>query len=184
VSDPGSFRSDNPGSVPPGPAPPGSVPPGSVPPPYGQGPANYPGYGPPEYGQPPYGQPTYGQSPYGQSPYGQSPYGQSPHGQPAFGQYGYGPTPKTNGFAIASLCCSIGGILFVGLSSILGVIFGFVARSQIRRSQTQYGNGAEKGGGLAVAGIIVGFATIAFWLLLFIAIAVMHPECSTIHGRC
>jgi hypothetical protein len=105
VSDSGSFRSDNPGS-----APPGSV--------------------APPYGQLPYGQPTYGQPPYGQPPYGQPPYG-----QPAYGPYGYSAAPRTNGFAIASLCCSIGGILFVGISSILGVIFGFVARSQIRQSQ-------------------------------------------------
>ena len=38
-----------------------------------------------------------------------------------------------------------------------GIIFGFVARSQIRRS-----NGTQRGDGLAIAGIIVGFG----WLVL------------------
>jgi hypothetical protein len=39
---------------------------------------------------------------------------------------------------------------------VLGVIFGFVARGQIKRS-----GGAQKGSGLALAGIIVGFVFIA-----------------------
>ena len=77
-------------------------------------------------------------------------------------RYGYGqPLPygapaarkKTNGLAIASLVCSCAGILFLGVPGILGIIFGFVARSQIRRS-----NGTQGGEGLALAGIIVGFA--------------------------
>ena len=79
--------------------------------------------------------------------------------------YGYwGPmpfVPKANGLAIASLVCSIGGLLFVGVPSVLGVIFGFVSRSQVRRSA-----GSQTGDGLALAGIIVGFAVIAVWVAL------------------
>jgi hypothetical protein len=160
-----------------GPPPPPSAPqPGFLQPPYGQ-----PAYGQPPYAQNPYGQPPYAQNPYGQPPYAQNPYSQNPYGQNPYGQpgYGYGHTAQTNGFAIASLCCSIGAVLLIGVPALLGVIFGFVGRSQIARS-----NGTQKGGGLALAGIIIGLAVLAFWILLFVAIAIAHPECSTPGGRC
>ena len=43
---------------------------------------------------------------------------------------------------------------------ILGIIFGFIARGQIKRS-----NGQQKGDGMAIAGIIVGFAWVALLVL-------------------
>jgi hypothetical protein len=61
------------------------------------------------------------------------------------------------------LVCSITGILLLALPAVIGLIFGFVARSQIRQS-----NGAQTGGGMALAGIIVGIAVIGFWALLLI----------------
>jgi hypothetical protein len=75
---------------------------------------------------------------------------------------GWQPAPTTNGLAIASLVFSIVSLL--GLGSILAIIFGFVARGQIARS-----GGRQKGGGLALAGIIIGFVTL-FFVLLAIAI--------------
>ena len=70
---------------------------------------------------------------------------------------------QTNGLAVASLVCACAGIVpfFFGLPCVLGVIFGFVARSQIRRT-----NGAQEGSGLALAGIIVGFSLIALFIAL------------------
>jgi len=62
---------------------------------------------------------------------------------------------KTNGLAIASLICSCAGLFFV--PAIPGIVLGFVARAQIKRS-----DGAQRGDGLALAGIIVGFG----WLVL------------------
>jgi hypothetical protein len=56
----------------------------------------------------------------------------------------------TSGYAIAALCCGIGSLL-CGLSAILAIILGFVARRNIRGS-----GGYEKGNGLALAGIILG----------------------------
>ena len=110
----------------------------------GGGPPAYPG-GPGPYGAagayPPY---AYGQ--------------QMPYGAPA--------TKRTNGLAIASLVCSCAGILFLGVPGIVGIIFGFVARSQIRRS-----NGTQGGEGLALAGIIVGFAWIAILVLIIVVAA-------------
>jgi hypothetical protein len=88
-----------------------------------------------------------------------SPYG----GYPTYQTSPYGMVPSTNGMAIASLVCACAGIFTLGLTAILGVIFGFVARSQIRNS-----NGMQQGGGLALAGVIVGFAVIALGLLIVI----------------
>jgi Domain of unknown function (DUF4190) len=72
---------------------------------------------------------------------------------------------KTNGLAVAGLVCGCVGFLFF-IPAALGIIFGFVARSQIAKS-----NGTQKGSGMALAGIIVGFAWIA---LLVLAIALGH----------
>ena len=69
------------------------------------------------------------------------------------------PGAATNGFAIGAL---ISGIL--GLS-VLAIVFGFVARSQIRQSA-----GSQKGGGMAMAGIILGFVWIALSIAFTIAI--------------
>jgi Na+-transporting methylmalonyl-CoA/oxaloacetate decarboxylase gamma subunit len=76
----------------------------------------------------------------------------------------------TNGMAIASLVLSILGLF--GIGSLLGIIFGYKARREIRASR-----GAEGGDGLALAGIIIGFVTLilfalvlAFWIAAFATI--------------
>lgn len=61
--------------------------------------------------------------------------------------------PKTNGMAIASLVSSL--VCLCGVGSILGIVFGFMAKKQIRES-----NGTQTGGGLATAGIILGIVGI------------------------
>lgn len=72
--------------------------------------------------------------------------------------YGYGPPSRgTNGFAIAALVCAF-------VCSPLGLIFGFIARSQIRQT-------GEGGDGLALAGIIISAVSIAFAFLWFIFVA-------------
>jgi hypothetical protein len=72
--------------------------------------------------------------------------------QPQWNSY-----PSNNGFAIAALICGILG------ASVLGVAFGFIARSQIRQSM-----GRQKGDGMALAGIILGF----IWIVISIAFTV------------
>ena len=71
--------------------------------------------------------------------------------------------PRTNGLAVASLVCSLVGILVIGVPAIVGVALGFVSRSQIRGA-----SGSQTSDGLALAGIIVGFVVIGFWSLIFI----------------
>src|SRR3954468_22540120 len=60
-----------------------------------------------------------------------------------------GGPPQTSGMAIASLICGIVG-LFVCITAPVGLVLGFIARSQIKKSQGQL-----KGSGLAMAGIII-----------------------------
>lgn len=69
--------------------------------------------------------------------------------------------PKTNGLAIASLVFGI----VPCLSGIVALALGFVARSQIKKS-----NGAQKGSGLALAGIILG----AIWLVAIVTGGVLY----------
>jgi hypothetical protein len=92
-----------------------------------------------------------------QYPYAGVPYAGVPYAMPR----------RTNGLAIASLVCSCAGILLIGIPCLLGVIFGFVARSQIKRA-----NGMQEGAGLALAGIIVGFFVVGAYILLFTLVAV------------
>ena len=77
--------------------------------------------------------------------------------------------PRTNGLAVASLVCACAGIIpfLFGLPSLLGIIFGFVARSQIKNA-----HGAQSGAGLALAGIIVGFSLIGLFIIAVLLIAI------------
>lgn len=101
------------------------------------------------------------------SPQTPSPQFWPPYG---FGAPGLGRV-STNGLSIASLVCSLLGLLLFGVPAILGVIFGFVGRAQIGRSR-----GTQTGEGLALAGIIVGFVVIAFWVLIVVVGAVARHE--------
>jgi hypothetical protein len=77
--------------------------------------------------------------------------------------------PRTNGLAVASLVCACAGIIpfLFGLPSLLGIIFGFVARGQIKNA-----HGAQGGAGLALAGIIVGFSLIGLFIIAVLLIAI------------
>jgi hypothetical protein len=81
--------------------------------------------------------------------------------------------PPTNGLAVASLVCACAGVVpfFFGLPSILGIIFGFVARNQIRTSR-----GTQSGAGLALAGIIVGFCVIGLAVLFIAFVAIFNSS--------
>ncbi|MBB5873799.1 hypothetical protein F4553_007233 [Allocatelliglobosispora scoriae] len=91
--------------------------------------------GPGPYGQPqPYGPPP----PYGaEQPYGQQPYGSQPYGPQ------YVVAPPTNTMAILA-------IVFAFIFSPLAIVFGHMAKNQIKVS-------GESGDGLATAGLILGY---------------------------
>ncbi len=74
---------------------------------------------------------------------------------------------KTNGMAIASLVVSIVGFA-IGLG-IVAIILGIIGQNQIKASM-----GRQKGGGLAIAGIVVGcIGTVAF--IPIILGAILYP---------
>ncbi|MEV0636080.1 DUF4190 domain-containing protein [Streptomyces sp. NPDC050619] len=73
---------------------------------------------------------------------------------------GYPPPPRTNGLAIASMVLGIVWIYWIG--SILALIFGYVARKQIRERH-------EAGGGMATAGIVLGWVGVGVLALLVTA---------------
>jgi hypothetical protein len=127
----------------------------------------YPAQGPTPgaAGTVPSGPPVYGATPYPQ--YGSGPGGPSGQGV-AYGQ-GEPVRPKKKGVPTASLICACAGLFF--LPAILGVVFGFIARSQIKGS-----HGAQRGNGLAIAGIIVGFGWLALVVLGLILGASHHND--------
>ena len=107
-----------------------------------------PGYGaptpppPPAYGQP---APAYGET-------------APAYGQPAVA-YGQPPAAKTNTLAIVSLVASIAGLVILwGIGSIAGVICGHISMSQIRKT-------GEQGRGMALAGLIIGYAGIVLAII-------------------
>ncbi|OJF15682.1 DUF4190 domain-containing protein [Couchioplanes caeruleus] len=166
-------------TYPPTPAPDGSQPPPHDPliqayqplPPYG----SPQGYAPPQAYQVPAAQDPYAPgapAPYGYAAGQQVPYDYGYAGSPyGYSQYPPGPRP-TDGMAIASLvvsCVSIVGLCGFWLGGILGVvgaILGHVARRRIRQS-------GANGGGMALAGIIVGWVVTAIALTVGVVVGVL-----------
>lgn len=75
---------------------------------------------------------------------------------PAY-HYAAAPPAATNGFAIASLVLGLIG------GSVLGVVFGHVAQSQIRRT-------GQAGSGLAVAGLILNYIWIGVFAIVLVLV--------------
>jgi prepilin-type processing-associated H-X9-DG protein len=73
--------------------------------------------------------------------------------------------PKTSGLAIASLVCSLLGC--TGIGAVAGLILGFVALSQIKKSA-----GKMTGRGLAIAGVIISAIVIVLGIVFMLAIAI------------
>jgi hypothetical protein len=65
---------------------------------------------------------------------------------------------RTNGLAIASLVCSLGGLVTC-ISAPVGIVLGHVARRQIRET-------GEDGAGIATAGLVIGYVVTVLGLLL------------------
>jgi hypothetical protein len=140
-------------------------------------------YGAPPTGPsvPPIGYPTPGGT-VPPTPYPAPAGGAPPWGGP-YAPYGaamgnaYPAAKQTNGLAIASLACSIGGIIpfFFGVPCVVGIILGFVSLGQIKKT-----DGVQQGRGLALAGVIVGFSLIAiFVLFVVLAVAGVHSNGGT-----
>jgi Domain of unknown function (DUF4190) len=95
----------------------------------------------------------------------------APGVQPLPGQVVFVQGVKTNGLAIASMVLGILWLYWIG--SVLALIFGYVARGQIKRSE-----GRESGGGMAVAGIVLGWIGVAIFLLGVVLAAQLRSSSS------
>jgi hypothetical protein len=104
-------------------------------------------------------------------------------GAPPPGPYGYGypppmyapPATTTSTTAIVSLVCGVVGwtvVPFIG--ALIAVITGHIARGEIRRSA-----GRVTGGGMATAGLVLGYIQIVGIVLLIAVIIVIAVASST-----
>ena len=71
------------------------------------------------------------------------------------------PVAKVNALAIASLACGVAQFAFGPLATIPAIAFGHVARHQIKRT-------GEQGAGLALAGLILGWAAVILGILILV----------------
>ena len=89
---------------------------------------------------------------------------------PSFGvmpyQGGYYPVVAnpTSGLAIGALICGIAEIFTLGFAAIPAVILGHLARANIKKT-------GERGDGMAIAGLVLGYLGIGIWTLIIIALA-------------
>lgn len=119
-------------------------------------------YQPPAYQQPGYPQPGYPQQAYP---------GAGPAAAPQY-YGGYG--PKTNTLSILSMIGSILGFIWVLpiIGSLAGAIMGHISLNQIKQT-------GEKGRGMAMAGVIVGWVGLGLIVLAIIAFFVFIAAAST-----
>ena len=103
------------------------------------------------------GPPAYQPTPTTPAPYLPAPY--------TISGVAYVYAPRINPLAVASLVLSLAGLFFI-IPAVPGVILGHVALSQIAKR-------GERGKGLGIAGIAVGYALIGFWLLYIVLVVVM-----------
>ena len=79
---------------------------------------------------------------------------------------------RTNGLAMASLACALAQFAFGPLATIPAIVFGHMARHQIKRT-------GEQGAGLALAGLILGWAAVILAILLLLVSVAMSAR---MHG--
>jgi hypothetical protein len=70
--------------------------------------------------------------------------------------------PRTNQMAVASLVCGICQIFFWFVAGVPAIVFGHVARRQIRQS-------GEAGSGMATAGLVMGYVGVLAPIIALIA---------------
>jgi hypothetical protein len=111
---------------------------------------------PEAHAAPQYPAPQYPAALYPAAQYPAAQYPAAPHGAPG---YAY-PVPASramNGMAIASMVLGILWIYWIG--SILALVFGYVALSQIKSRN-------ERGRGMAIAGVVLGWIGVGLGLLI------------------
>ncbi len=89
------------------------------------------------------------------------------------------PQPKTSGLAIASLICGITAwtILPIFLTAIAAVITGHMAKKEIKAS-----GGTLSGGGMATAGLILGYLNIVLFIVVICAFSFLMINSTSINS--
>ena len=77
----------------------------------------------------------------------------------------------TNGLAVASLACGLAQFVFGPLPTIPAIVLGHVARHQIKRT-------GEQGAGMALAGLLLGWAAVALGIIAILGLAVFAVSSS------
>jgi hypothetical protein len=75
------------------------------------------------------------------------------------------PVTTTNGLAVASLACGLAQFMFGPLPTIPAIVLGHAARHQIKRT-------GEQGAGMALAGLLLGWAAVALGIIVILGLAV------------
>jgi hypothetical protein len=73
---------------------------------------------------------------------------------------------RTNPMAVASLCCGVGQVFFWFLAGVPAIIFGHVARRQIRET-------GEAGSGMATVGLVLGYVGVLVPIIALIALVAL-----------
>ena len=84
------------------------------------------------------------------------------------------PVAKTNETAMASLACGLAQFVFGPVVAIPAIVFGHVARHQIKRT-------GEQGADLALAGLILGWAAVILVIVLIVGLAMSVGIHGTMH---
>ncbi len=84
------------------------------------------------------------------------------------------PVAKMNEFAMASLACGLGQVVFGPVVAIPAIVFGHVARHQIKRT-------GEQGAGLALAGLMLGWVALILVIVLIVGLAMSVGMHGTVH---
>ncbi|HSR86505.1 MAG TPA: DUF4190 domain-containing protein [Streptosporangiaceae bacterium] len=129
-----------------------------------------------------------GQAQFGQAQFGQAQSGQQPGWPPppTYGPAGpyvhvgagwpQAPGRRTNGLAIAALCCSIGQLILGPLAGIAAIVLGAISLKQIRVS-------GEDGHGMALTGLVLGIVgIILFVILLVVLIALVNTFATNVNN--
>jgi hypothetical protein len=106
-----------------------------------------------------------------------------PFGGPAhYPNVGYPPQqmarPATNSMAVAALACGISEFFTMGLTAIPAIVLGHAARRQMRRT-------GERGDGMALAGLILGWTGIGLIAVLIVGLIVVASHSGhavVVHG--
>ncbi len=85
------------------------------------------------------------------------------------------PVPKNNGMAVAGFVLSLVGLIpcfwLFQIPGLLGLVFSAIGKRQIDRSA-----GAQKGRGLALAGLIIGIVLVVLAIVFAVLLAVNDGE--------